>query len=100
MASGGRDMIKFISYDGKYPNLCSGTLTIEIDGELKILHRVLVSGGTTNWRAKYPEPDVISGPWMLDRWETERNGLTQEQHDSLREIANKEIRNGCCGGCL
>ena len=25
--------VKFISYDGKYPNLCRGKLTLEIDGE-------------------------------------------------------------------
>ena len=27
-------MIKFISYDGKYPHLCSGVLTVEIDRQL------------------------------------------------------------------
>ena len=27
-------MIKFISYDGKYPHLCSGVLTVNIDGQL------------------------------------------------------------------
>ena len=27
-------MIKFISYDGKYPHLCSGVLTGNIDGQL------------------------------------------------------------------
>ena len=34
-------MIKFISYTGKYPNLCSGVLTIEIDGkEYKFGHEI------------------------------------------------------------
>lgn len=27
-------MIKFISYDGKYPHLCSGVLTVDINGQL------------------------------------------------------------------
>lgn len=26
--------VKFISYTGRYPNLCSGDLTLEIDGEI------------------------------------------------------------------
>lgn len=28
--------VKFISYTGKYPNLCSGILTLEIYGEIYI----------------------------------------------------------------
>ena len=31
-----RGKVKFISYDGKYPNYCSGTLTLEIDGETAV----------------------------------------------------------------
>lgn len=27
-------MVEFIDYTGEYPNLCSGTLTLEIDGEV------------------------------------------------------------------
>ena len=29
----GINHVKFISYTGKYPNLCSGILTLEIDGK-------------------------------------------------------------------
>lgn len=25
--------VKFVKYTGEYPNLCSGTLTLEIDGQ-------------------------------------------------------------------
>jgi len=28
-----RDRVKFVSYNGHYPNLCSGNLVLEIDGE-------------------------------------------------------------------
>lgn len=27
--------VRFISYDGKYPNYCTGTLRLEIDGEVE-----------------------------------------------------------------
>ena len=34
--------VKFISYTGEYPNLCSGVLTLEIDGkEYKFGHNFL-----------------------------------------------------------
>lgn len=26
-------MVEFVSYDGDFPNLCSGTLVLRIDGE-------------------------------------------------------------------
>lgn len=39
-------MIKFISYDGKYPNFCSGTLILEVDGKKRALSHALCSGGS------------------------------------------------------
>lgn len=39
-------VVEFVDYDGDYPNLCSGTLTIKIDGKERVLKRVLRSGGS------------------------------------------------------
>lgn len=39
-------MVKFVSYDGKYPNLCSGTLVLEVDGEKREIPYALCSGGS------------------------------------------------------
>ena len=39
--------VKFISYTGKYPNLCGGILTLEIDGKkhgLAMAHLMALSG--------------------------------------------------------
>lgn len=38
-------MIKFISYDGKYPCLCIGTLCIEVNGKQYFFEQAMRSGG-------------------------------------------------------
>jgi hypothetical protein len=44
--------VKFISYSGRFPNLCRGTLTVEIEGQLVEI-RGFCSGGSVwfddNW---------------------------------------------------
>ena len=46
--------VEFISYDGAYPNLCSGLLVLKINGKVKKFPRYcLLSGGSVqfddNW---------------------------------------------------
>ena len=57
--------IVFVSYDGKYPNLCSGTLTLKIDSEDHTFRYCLSSGGRVyhdgNWNWT-----VESGEWTFD----------------------------------
>jgi hypothetical protein len=88
-------MIKFVSYDGKYPNLCRGTLTIEKDGERYELRNVLQSGGR-NFYEHYGDGYVEMGPWIVDPRE-----LPEELVDSVEEIeelVNEHVDYGCCGG--
>lgn len=90
--------IKFISYDGRYPNLCSGTLVLNIDGEdVKFPRYCLSSGGYVcfdgDWNA-----DVGYGPWSIDEW------AIPEKYKHLQleilEVINENIPWGCCGGCV
>ena len=68
--------VKFISYTGKYPNLCSGILTLEIDGRtIRFGSRYVdstvdypkfwESGGScsfdNNWNS-----NVTDGEWQID----------------------------------
>jgi len=92
--------VKFISYTGKYPNLCSGTLTLEIDGEKVTFgldgqyEEFWRSGGYVIWNADI----VATGEWLI---EIER--LPQKYQKYAREIDevfNANVEHGCCGGCI
>ena len=90
-------MIKFISYDGAYPNLCRGTLTVEKDGKQYSMYGVLVSRGSVSFDADW-EANVEEGDWIIDR-----NRLAPELQDDLDELealVNEYVPHGCCGGCI
>lgn len=91
-------MLKFISYDGKWPNLCRGILIVEKDGKRYGLNSVLVSGGCCGFNRDYSESYIERGPW-----EIYKENLPQELQDDyheLLELVNDNIDYGCCGGCL
>ena len=88
-------MVEFISYDGKYPNLCSGVLTVNIDGKQHKAKYILVSGGCTCWTGK--DEEVKSGDWSLDLRDYPE---LQPYEQELTELVNANVRKGCCGGCL
>lgn len=91
------EMIKFISYDGAWPNLCRGTLVVEKDGKQYSMYGVLISGGNVSFDADW-EANVEEGDWSIDR-----NALAPELQDDWRELeslVNDEIPHGCCGGCI
>lgn len=46
-------MIKFISYDGAWPNLCRGTLVVEKDGKQYSMYGALISGGSVSFDADW-----------------------------------------------
>lgn len=88
-------MVEFVSYDGKYPNLCSGILVIKIDGKTVTLPRYcLVPGGGTNWRQDL----VLEGPWELDEMFFPKE--YEPYKNDILCVINKNIPWGCCGGCL
>lgn len=89
-------MVKFVSYNGKYPNLCSGTLVLEVDGKKRELSHVLCSGGSVgcfdgNWNNAY----VTEGSWSVDLPED-----LEPYRKEIEELVNSEVPQGCCGGCI
>lgn len=92
-------MVEFVSYNGKYPNLCSGTLVIKVDGKQYELRYILSSGGCL-----YENPEwglaTKKGPWSIDTWGLEDHPELMQYVDELTELVNKHIPQGCCGGCI
>lgn len=94
--------IEFVSYDGHYPNLCSGTLIVKIDGKEIKFNSCLSSNGSCYFTNDYQDEHVEEGDWefRLDNKERQKLNLTVEDIEKIEELANENITHGCCGGCL
>lgn len=58
--------VEFISYDGAYPNLCSGLLVLKINGKVKEFPRYCLHSGGSVWFDDNWDEHVESGPWSID----------------------------------
>ena len=88
-------ILKFVSYDGDYPNLCSGKLIMSLDGvKIEWPKGALRSGGTISW-----DDDVerIAGDWTIRRWPAD---FPEALKTEAVELVNDNIPLGCCEGCL
>jgi len=86
-----------ISYNGQKPNLCNGTLIVEIDDKVFLFPPgALVSGGSCETDDNYREI-ITKGPWTIDFWPID---FPEEYKLLLIKQINKELEWGCCGGCL
>lgn len=110
--------VEFVSYTGKYPNLCSGTLTLRIDGKEVVFgnncrwnettgkyERVeeaydtfWTSGGCCGFCDDYSDEYVCTAPWEIDVNELPEK--YKEYADEIAEVFNANVPFGCCGGCL
>lgn len=99
----GNEHVKFISYTGKYPNLCSGILTLDIDGEKAIF-------GYDDYFSKEKvcmyEPFWSSGGdcrmGTMGEWEIDYKDLPEKFRkyaDEIDRVFNQFVEWGCCGGC-
>jgi hypothetical protein len=88
-------VIEFISYDGKYPNLCCGTLTFSVNGEVRKT-RGLGCGGS--WQPN--GEGVYKGDWALREDEPAFKDFSKWDLCFLTAEVNQRVPKGCCGGCL
>lgn len=93
--------VKFIRYTGRFPNLCSGMLTLEIDGEQatfgnKYVHRdaqygrFWQSGGSC-------QGGCHTGEWNIDAAEIPER--FRKYAAEIDRVFNDNVEHGCCGGC-
>ena len=94
--------VKFVSYTGKYPNLCRGVLTLKInditytfgsDAECDYPD-FWESGGACFYKA---------GQTELEEWLIDCGALPPSLQEYVYEIDlvfNENVPFGCCGGCL
>lgn len=93
--------IEFVSYNGRYPNLCSGDLVLSVDGEEVTIGRygALSSGGSVWFSNGYAEEHVEHGEWSLG-YAFENEEFSEEEKARILELVNENIPEGCCGGCI
>lgn len=88
-------MVEFVSYNGRYPNLCAGELVLRVDGEeVNFGKFCLESGGYVAFGDEWNE-QVEKGPWSV-------NVPPQyaQYADEITEVVNANVPWGCCGGCI
>lgn len=98
-------VVEFISYDGKYPNLCGGRLVLGINGipytfgyKRNDHEPFWSSGGKTGFRGQYNDAYVLKDEWIINV-----DVLPVEIRKYANEIIeefNNNVPYGCCGGCL
>lgn len=96
--------IKFISYTGKYPNLCSGVLTLEIDGRIikfgngtADYPKFWESGGSCSFDSTW-NANVTDGECMIDF--DEIPDCFKKYAEEIGETFNANVPYGCCGDCI
>ena len=101
--------VNFVEYTGKYPNFCSGRLTLEIDGKnytfscLRYFDKsdfedFWTSGGECSFTNSGQDCNVNSSEWRIDV-----NDIPDEfkkYAKEIDEVFNSNVRSGCCGGCI
>lgn len=98
--------VNFVSYTGSYPNLCSGVLTLEIDGK-----EITFGYGFNSKDKQTYDPFWISGGGLMPNYEGAWQGKWQIDVERIPEqfrkyaaeidqVFNDNVEWGCCGGCI
>lgn len=89
-------MVEFISYDGKWPCLCMGTLIIKVDGKTYKFEHAMISGGHI---CRDDDCDMWAerGDWEVNLYE---HPELEPYKEEITRLVNENVEHGCCGGCI
>ena len=101
--------IKFISYTGRWPNLCHGELTLEVNGKRYKFgdsysnpdnyESFWSSGGSCGFDgSNYSNSYITHNDWIINAYYLPEE--LQQYTDEIAEVFNENVPQGCCGGCL
>lgn len=102
--------VKFISYTGRYPNLCRGLLTLEIDcieytfghdysnNQTGDYSSFWYTGGRCGFTNNYQNSYVNHGEWVIDCDDLPNE--FKKYAAEIDKVFNENVDYGCCGGCL
>lgn len=96
------ERVKFVSYSGKYPNMCGGTLVLDIRGSRYSFND---RSGSVPFREKFWEPAGGNGGyWSHGEWAVNVALLPEELRDydlaaEIDRVINANMEYGHCGGC-
>ena len=103
-------MVEFVSYTGKYPNLCSGILALRIDGEDVNFGYVPINPNDRIYKDPLYKPFWLTGGGLVGyegvyhgEWKVDESDLPEQYRKYAKEIAevmNANVPYGCCGGCI
>ena len=91
--------VKFISYTGSYPTLCTGHLTIEVNGKRYVLNQVISPDEKATCYYDHKTRDIVHA---YGGWKVNADRLSEELRQfacEIQELANANIEPPCCGGC-
>jgi hypothetical protein len=109
--------IEFVSYNGKYPNFCSGKLVVKIDDkevsfgrttklaglkdeELADYPKFWCSGGGISFTESWYEPFRPHYDWEMFGSEKDYPPEIWKLLPDILKVMNENVDGGCCGGCV
>lgn len=91
-----KETVKFISYDGHFPNLCAGNLVISVNG--KLYSGIRINSGGRVWFDADWRDHLEQGLWYINDDDLPKELIKYK--DQIEKVVNENVPLGCCGGCI